>query len=350
MLFVLFSFNTKEGKMKIIPGRGTAVLSVKKEILSRSIKIYNTATMVFQDKNRLIGALALVLSGILVLTFTNLVSIVTEFIRNYLSSDHILKDVTKLDIKHYVAYFVILLGAIGLFLIFRLDRKCREIAVSYIDFDKAALFFYTDNESSSKQLSFYLFWIASLTSVLLIMLFAAIGDPPQEGLLEAVEAFLLIASSLIMLFTGMKAPRKTAYIFYLFALVLFLMFGEEISWGQRIFGFGTTEFFKENNYQAEMNLHNFFNPVYDLLYKTFGIIFFVVLVLFWLFMKERKNSFVRMFLPPRSLSLLIFLAVCSTFGNREFFETLFYIFIFLYSIRMYFCVRYPASGRVLSAE
>ncbi len=40
-------------------------------------------------------------------------------------------------------------------------------------------------------------------------------------------------------------------------MVLFLFAaGEEISWGQRIFGVESSEFFIENNAQGETNLHN----------------------------------------------------------------------------------------------
>lgn len=42
----------------------------------------------------------------------------------------------------------------------------------------------------------------------------------------------------------------------LMAVALFFGAGEEISWGQRIFHIQSSEFFKENNAQAETNLHN----------------------------------------------------------------------------------------------
>lgn len=42
----------------------------------------------------------------------------------------------------------------------------------------------------------------------------------------------------------------------LIALVLFVMAGEELSWGQRIFGWSTSELFNANA-QGETNLHNF---------------------------------------------------------------------------------------------
>ena len=40
------------------------------------------------------------------------------------------------------------------------------------------------------------------------------------------------------------------------ALLMFVFMGEEISWGQRILGFGTPEVLMEINHQQEFNLHN----------------------------------------------------------------------------------------------
>jgi len=37
---------------------------------------------------------------------------------------------------------------------------------------------------------------------------------------------------------------------------MFLGFGEEISWGQRLFGFGTPKLINKYNVQGEFNLHN----------------------------------------------------------------------------------------------
>ncbi len=42
----------------------------------------------------------------------------------------------------------------------------------------------------------------------------------------------------------------------LLASFLFIVAGEEISWGQRLLGIQSSEYFKENNAQGETNLHN----------------------------------------------------------------------------------------------
>lgn len=58
-------------------------------------------------------------------------------------------------------------------------------------------------------------------------------------------------------------------------LTLFSLFGagEEISWGQRLFGFASPEFFIDNNAQRETGLHNLQIIVGDKKYKLNRIIF-----------------------------------------------------------------------------
>ena len=43
---------------------------------------------------------------------------------------------------------------------------------------------------------------------------------------------------------------------FLLGLLLFVAAGEEISWGQRILGIKSSEYFQKNNAQGETNLHN----------------------------------------------------------------------------------------------
>lgn len=59
---------------------------------------------------------------------------------------------------------------------------------------------------------------------------------------------------------GKKAQSRYAWFFFLLGFGSFLMAMEEISWGQRIFGLETNQFFLENNVQQELNLHNAISP------------------------------------------------------------------------------------------
>lgn len=53
-----------------------------------------------------------------------------------------------------------------------------------------------------------------------------------------------------------RSPYR--WYFALFAVALFYVSGEEISWGQRIFSFSTPTLLQEHNLQHEANLHNLF--------------------------------------------------------------------------------------------
>lgn len=84
----------------------------------------------------------------------------------------------------------------------------------------------------------------------------AFEDGPVEyatafGLLFCCFAFVSHALSLKRRSMGVAAACTGFY-----ALIFFLGTGEEISWGQRIFGWQSGEFFLENNKQLETNLHN----------------------------------------------------------------------------------------------
>jgi hypothetical protein len=81
-------------------------------------------------------------------------------------------------------------------------------------------------------------------------------DGPIEWLtvLGLVLAFIVCANRVFIL----KSQKNWAFIGVWSFLTVFTLFGagEEISWGQRIFNVESSEWFKQNNAQAETNLHN----------------------------------------------------------------------------------------------
>ena len=82
----------------------------------------------------------------------------------------------------------------------------------------------------------------------------------EDGILENITAIVLLAGSILSIFRLRKFDRKqhpgriALYVFLAFGL--FFAFGEEISWGQRIFNPELPAFFQENNLQKETNFHN----------------------------------------------------------------------------------------------
>jgi len=89
----------------------------------------------------------------------------------------------------------------------------------------------------------------------------------EDGIFENLGALWFLFAALILFvlyykdrlghsFFGRKKERNIFYL--LLGLLLFIAFGEEISWGQRIFNFETGERMKELNAQGELNIHNLY--------------------------------------------------------------------------------------------
>jgi len=88
---------------------------------------------------------------------------------------------------------------------------------------------------------------------------------PEDHFFEIIGASSLFITSLLFLY-GFRVVRKALdktwvslikQLVYLgLALLFFFGAGEEISWGQRIFGFKTPESLTQVNKQDELNLHN----------------------------------------------------------------------------------------------
>jgi len=81
----------------------------------------------------------------------------------------------------------------------------------------------------------------------------------EDGIIEYSTAVLLLSVSIYFINKLLKKSKvissKNIGII-LFSIIFFFGFGEEISWGQRIFNVETPLFFSENNLQSETNIHN----------------------------------------------------------------------------------------------
>jgi len=75
----------------------------------------------------------------------------------------------------------------------------------------------------------------------------------EDGVFEYLTAFFFIATSVVSVILFV---RSKVIWFALLAIVFFVGFGEEISWGQRILGYGTPESVNTQNIQGEFNIHN----------------------------------------------------------------------------------------------
>ncbi|HEY9114589.1 MAG TPA: hypothetical protein VIN10_07800 [Bacteroidales bacterium] len=87
----------------------------------------------------------------------------------------------------------------------------------------------------------------------------------DDSLVENLGALYLLVASAIFFFLYMKSKSGNEIFFIktsknifllLLAILFFVAFGEEISWGQRIFNWETSDWYSEINDQRETNLHN----------------------------------------------------------------------------------------------
>ena len=81
----------------------------------------------------------------------------------------------------------------------------------------------------------------------------------EDGPVEWLTAILLVAAAVIAIVAAFKLPETLRWarpFLILFSIFSLLMSLEEVSWGQRIMGIETTEFFSKHNDQDEINAHN----------------------------------------------------------------------------------------------
>lgn len=98
----------------------------------------------------------------------------------------------------------------------------------------------------------------------------------EDYIIENMTAIALFLSSIFLLFSAKVSIKENKFVSYLLlfiGIVFFFGAGEEISWGQRIFGWETPESIAAINDQNETNLHNVNKKFFDRLVDRATIIF-----------------------------------------------------------------------------
>lgn len=127
----------------------------------------------------------------------------------------------------------------------------------------------------------------------------------EDGPAETLSTLFLFAASFCMVWHAVRLyktnMRLLAALSLIIALAFFVFGGEEISWGQRIFGIETGEFLQEHNWQGETNFHNLHTDLSNTLYHIGAFSFLIVLPLF-------KRQFSKLFDSLRLSTLKHFIA------------------------------------------
>jgi hypothetical protein len=116
----------------------------------------------------------------------------------------------------------------------------------------------------------------------------------EERPLEGVGVLGLLAASVfaLLLWTSERrtgGPRWRTWACLGLAIVFFVGFGEEISWGQRILGIETPESLEGINDQGETNLHNLSTGKANFLFQLFWLVMGVLIPLASLWEPARRR-------------------------------------------------------------
>jgi hypothetical protein len=280
----------------------------------------------------LAGIVCFVLAGpLLVRTF--------EFAERYLSPDqHITLGID------YVGQLLMLFGAcllgIGIAIALRAAALCEMIAGLVASYSNL----------TGKQFSLSLLWSSSLTGLLLVALrFLGNRMLPsvqtlhgEDGPFEMMTAILFIVSSFLLFGAAMAHRRQRAVdhrkvVAALLAGIgiVFLFFGlEEISWGQRLFGWSTPAVLQQINDQGELNIHNLDNSLIDPLYRGGIAVFALVTVAGWLWISRFKKTPLRFLIPHGATAglLVLMLLFGALWQTNELLEELGAVFALSYSL------------------
>lgn len=117
----------------------------------------------------------------------------------------------------------------------------------------------------------------------------------EDHFIEWMQFIGLFLGAMLCFYRTWILRHKRSVIFLLATFVLGALFffgaGEEISWGQRIFGVQSSEFFLKNNAQGETNLHNLVVGGVKINKLVFGLILSIVVGIYFIILPVLYRKF-----------------------------------------------------------
>lgn len=288
--------------------------------------------------------LALVLASLVLLSPRLFLS----FLSSYQSSSSIVAQRTSLTILTFVMSIAGLLLAFG-FMLFRRSVRPLDLLRKLLEID---------GEMGDAAFHVNVRWLvgSSTLAVFVILLYLSQALFPEsetmhfiyreDGFFETLTAVLGVAAGAFYVIVAFRlqhlAARENrrslhvARILLVLAGTACLLFAlEEISWGQRLFGWQTPALFAESNYQGETNLHNRVGILPMLL--NWGLTAYcAITVISWLGGLRRHLLWIGLLLPHTCMSLLVFLGL---FATGEIQEQLVALLLFLHTLRGFISTR-----------
>lgn len=136
----------------------------------------------------------------------------------------------------------------------------------------------------------------------------------ENGFFEILSVVLLFTISIYGFISAFRSREIFSRVVFLsiigFAFIAFLGAMEEISWGQQLFHFESSQFFIEENLQKETNLHNFIDATIfsGVIYFSMYTFFIFIPLLYKLFyFKLKKYTLLHYFdINPHAILVAIF--------------------------------------------
>ena len=186
----------------------------------------------------------------------------------------------------------------------------------------------------------------------------------KEGLFENLTFALYLLSAVACAIAALSLHRNPAVVhhrlvalFYLAcALAFFMVAGEEVSWGQRVFGIETPEALAAMNYQQEITAHNLLSKrALDAMTEQVAVVFLLGLVAMWVIVGALRLPNLQFVIPhPSLVGLALITFYSAQVLHLEIFEVLLAMFVAFYSYRVYkaavyghgrYAVLNPAFGK-----
>ena len=312
---------------------------------------------------KIIPAILILIAVIAIIFAGELASETLPVAEKYFSPDQQLssgEDGVKLVILTMLGLLILL----NVLVLFRVDLFIPDFFKSFLNNDAVRGYFFKPDFASNPSMTIpkNVFVIAVIMSLVSSFFWIFRENPiftdlyEEDNFFEYFSVLLFLAAAFLlartgMMFTGLQQKFQLPLVFKwgLYVLVAGLVFIalEEISWGQRILGFESPEELESINYQGEINLHNIFNPFYELLYPVVGISFFLFLFTGWIPSRETQPLLFRMLFPHPSLFPFAMVLLTSSIpGESELFEVILSYFIFFYALRLFVFARYLQTTEV----
>lgn len=161
----------------------------------------------------------------------------------------------------------------------------------------------------------------------------------EDHFMENLQVLVCLATTYFAFKAAYQGKIKWLRIcFALGGIMMFIVAGEEISWGQRIFNI-TSDYFSTYNYQGETNLHNLMNLESDLR-PYYAIAFFMGVILNGIGYKiaqitHQKWSFIDSFLSALLIGVLYYaLPMQTNIYFYEYTEIWLYGSVLIYTLRL----------------